>query len=229
MKMPDYKRIYNNQAVMYDELVAYEDYEGNILPTLMAIRPLTDLDVIELGAGTGRLTRLLAPHVRTIMACDNAPHMLGVAQTKLVAHSNWWPIAADNRGLPFAGDSADVVVSGWSLGHFTGWYPQTWQTEIKYSLDEMKRILRPGGVIIILETLGTGFTTPTPPTTTLAAYYNWLETVHSFKHRWIRTDYRFPSLGEAHRLVEFFFGHDLVEATHTPIVPECSGVWWYTL
>ena len=55
--MPDYQAIYQNQAAQYELMVSREDYQGNLLPALNAIRPLAGLDVVELGAGTGRLTR----------------------------------------------------------------------------------------------------------------------------------------------------------------------------
>ena len=54
-----FQDIYANQADSYEAMVAREDYEGNILKTLQGIRPLEGLDVIEFGAGTGRLTLLL--------------------------------------------------------------------------------------------------------------------------------------------------------------------------
>jgi len=34
------------------------------------------LDVVEFGAGTGRITRLLAPEVQSIRAFDASEHML---------------------------------------------------------------------------------------------------------------------------------------------------------
>ena len=73
--MPDYKQIYQTQAEQYEYLVAHEDYEGNILRALLAIRPLANTTILELGAGTGRLTRLLAPLARQIIALRAAPDL----------------------------------------------------------------------------------------------------------------------------------------------------------
>ena len=50
------KEIYASRARDYERLVAREDYQGNILKALQDIRALAGLDVVELGAGTGRLT-----------------------------------------------------------------------------------------------------------------------------------------------------------------------------
>ena len=233
--MTDFKQIYATQAAEYEQLVAREDYEGNLLPVLWGIRPFIHQTIVELGAGTGRLTRLLAPHAYRITALDISPHMLGVAHKQLDLAGLVRSVslaAADNRHLPIAAETADLAIVGWSLGHFTGWYPNDWRVQIEQSLDEMRRILRPGGVIIILETLGTGRETPQPPTPALAAYYNWLENEHDFNHTWIRTDYRFASVDEAEASTRFFFGDDLADHIHRDnltILPECTGIWWRTV
>ena len=234
--MIDFKQIYATQAAKYEQMVAREDYQGHILPALLGIRPFTNqTSVIELGAGTGRLTKLLARHIGHITAMDISPHMLGVARKKLDPSGVPKPegtialVAADNRRLPIADQSADVALVGWSLGHFVGWYPADWQDQIGRALAEMQRVLRPGGTIIILETLGTGHETPQPPHEGLAAYYDWLENEYGFESAWIRTDYRFASVKEADGLTRFFFGDalaDRIRCEKLTILPECTGIWW---
>ena len=61
----DLKEIYASRAPEYERLVSREDFAGNILKAVQEIRVLAGLDVVELGAGTGRLTCLLAPFVRS--------------------------------------------------------------------------------------------------------------------------------------------------------------------
>jgi ubiquinone/menaquinone biosynthesis C-methylase UbiE len=229
-----FQRIYARHADQYEALVAREDYQGNILKALQKIRPLDDLDVVEFGAGTGRLTCLLAPQVKRIRAFDASQHMLDVAAAKLnqMAVGNWQVAVGDNRALPVDDHSADIAIEGWSFGHFCGWYPKTWRDEIGQALAEMARILRPGGTAIILETLGTGRTTPQPPTEELGAFYGWLGRDHNFSSTWIRTDYRFESLAEAEQLARFFFGDELaaqVVVNNWVILPECTGLWWKTM
>jgi hypothetical protein len=92
----------------------------------------------------------------------------------------------------------------------------------------MARIVRPGGTIILLETLGTNRQTPRPPTPELATFFDWLENAHGFRRTWIRTDYRFASLQEAVELTRFFFGDEMaddIQARGSPVVPECTGIW----
>jgi hypothetical protein len=50
-------------------------------------------------------------------------------------------------------------------------------------------------------------------------------------YQWIRTDYEFASVEEAVTLTRFFFGDELalqVQTANSPIVPECTGLWWVT-
>jgi ubiquinone/menaquinone biosynthesis C-methylase UbiE len=232
--VPDHFRtIYASKAALYDAMVSREDHEGNIFKSLSAILPESNIDIVELGAGTGRLTRLLLPMAKSIHACDASQHMLEVARSALeVLGDNWTLHIADNRRLPVTDGTADLAIAGWSLGHSCGWYPETWREEIDQAIAEMRRVLRPGGVMVILETLGTGQDQPAPPTPALAQYYQHLETIHGFSSTWIRTDYRFASVEEADRLTRFFFGDalaDRIQEEQLIIVPECTGIWWHRL
>jgi ubiquinone/menaquinone biosynthesis C-methylase UbiE len=231
--MPDFQTIYAQHADQYEQLVEREDYEGNIIRALSEIRPLAGLDVVELGAGTGRLTMLLAPLARSIRIFDASQHMLDVAAEKLARSGlhSWELAVADSRALPVGDANADLTIAGWTFGHMTDWYPETWRDEIGKALGEMRRALRPGGTAIVLETLGTGRETPKPPVERLATYYAMLEQEYGFAATWIRTDYRFASASEAEELTGFFFGVAMpasVTEEGYAIVPECTGIWWLT-
>jgi ubiquinone/menaquinone biosynthesis C-methylase UbiE len=231
--MPSFEEIYASHADAYDALIEREDYQENLLPALAAIAPLNGTRVVEFGAGSGRLTRLLAPLARQIQAYDASAHMLSVAEAHLkrMGVTNWALGVADNKCLPVDDDGADVAIAGWSFGHSVGWFPERWREEIGAAVDEMARVLRPGGTAIILETMTTGSETPAPPTEGLAAYYAWLEHERGFQSRTIRTDYQFESLDEADRLTRFFFGDELAERVRREnwvILPENTGLWWRT-
>jgi ubiquinone/menaquinone biosynthesis C-methylase UbiE len=232
--MPDHREIYRKQASEYEFLVSREDHQKNLPRALGQIRPFDGLDVVELGAGTGRLTCMMAPFARTILVSDISGHMLEVATAKLeeTGLQNWTVTVADNRALPVANRVADLSVAGWSLGYLTDWYGESWRKEIGQALAEMKRVLRPGGTAVLLETLGTGSEKPCPPTEALATYYAWLEREHGFSSTWIRTDYRFASLSEAQEATRFFFGDELADRIGREkwvILPECTGLWWLTV
>lgn len=224
----DFETIYKTEAAQYDLLVSREDYRGNILKALREIRPLANLEVVELGAGTGRLTRLLAPLVNRIVVMDISLHMLNMARSRQ-KDGRCYYAAAENGRLPAAENSADLAIAGWSIGHQTGWHPDDWPHRVDRVVEEMKRVVRPNGALIILETLGTGREDPQPPTPALADYYARLETRHGFRRKWIRTDYRFHSTAEAETLTRFFFGPELADRIardKITLLPECTGIWF---
>lgn len=228
--MTDFHAIYRDRADDYDLLVSREDHAGNILRAIERAAPLAGRDVVEFGAGTGRLTRLLAPRVRSIRAFDASPAMLAVAERRMPAAvaRNWSFAQGRNEAMPCEDASADMVVAGWTFGHLTGWHPQDWRERIDQVVGEMRRICRAGGIAIVIETLGTGRETPQAPTAALAEYYAMLEEERGFVREAIRTDYRFASVEEGERLVRFFFGNDLADRMATErltVLPECTGVW----
>jgi ubiquinone/menaquinone biosynthesis C-methylase UbiE len=227
--MPEHREIYAKHADQYELLVSREDYESNISRALGKITSFEAKDVVELGTGTGRLARLLAPAAKSIHAMDASPKMLQVAAEKLSkgGFQNWNVVAADHRNLPLADHSADIVISGWSIVYLVVWYESTWMSELAKGLAEMKRILRPGSNIIILETLGTGHTSPHPPDN-LLDYFAFLEQ-EGFSSSWIRTDYRFESRQEAEEIVSGFYGDEMVDGlveNESVTLPECTGIWW---
>lgn len=230
--MTDFEQIYQTQAEQYDQLIIREDYQENLLPAINQIRPVANLDVVESGAGTGRLTTLLAPHVKTIRAFDASAHMLAVAEKKLaaIAPKNWSLGVAKHHNLPIDDDSADLFIAGWTICYAADLDSAHWQADIAAVITEIKRVLRPGGTAIIIETQGTGFETPTPPEP-LRAYFRYLETDVGFAFSWIRTDYHFSSLAEAEQLTRFFFGDALADEVlekQWQILPECTGIWSQT-
>jgi len=240
--MPTEKEVYANHAVEYEALVSREDYQGNILKAIEEMILLDGLDVLDLGAGTGRLACLLAPSVRTMLAFDLSPHMLGIARDKMLAVSsrrftrdastrsarrNWLAAASDHRFLPLTARAADLIVSGWSVSYVTVWSPLRWREEADDWLAEARRVLRPGGFIILFESLGTGNESP-QRLAHLENFYGWLDEA-GFKNNWIRTDYRFESPEVASEAAGFFFGDEMkarIKREQMTILPECTGVWW---
>jgi ubiquinone/menaquinone biosynthesis C-methylase UbiE len=223
------RKIYQSEGDRYEALISREDHQGNIPHAIDEIINVNGLDVLDLGAGTGRLTLLLAPRVKSIRAFDVSAAMLRVCRERLVASglSNWQVDVADHRQLPVPDHSADLVVSGWSVSYLAVWNQKNGSAELDKWLMEMKRVLRQNGMIILLESLGTGNEEPIR-LEHVESTYQWLD-AHGFENKWIRTDYKFESLEEAIDLSRFFFGDELgdkVEQNQWVILPECTGLWW---
>lgn len=231
--MPNHDEVYRNEAERYERLISREDEEGNLLKTLLRIFPFAGADLVDTGAGTGRLACLLAPYVRSVALFDNSEAMLEVAAEKLrqAGYKHWRTQAADHRELPLADASADVLTAGWSVCYIASANHAEWRESLARAMAEFKRVLRPGGTIILIETLGTGYETPNPPSF-LHPYYRELTERCSFAHTWIRTDYRFADEEEAAELTGFFFGDELANRmrdNRLTLLSECTGVWWKRL
>ena len=223
------RKIYQSEGDRYEALVSREDYQGNILRAIDEIITVDGLDVLDLGAGTGRLALLLAARVKSLWAFDASAEMLRVCRERLIASglSNWQVDVADHRRLPVPDHSVDLIISGWSVAYLVVWNPDTWRAELEKWMSEMKRVLKPNGQIILFESLGTGNETPIQ-LEHLQNYYPWLDEA-GFQNKWIRTDYQFESVEEAADLAGFFFGSEManrIREERLVILPECTGVWW---
>ena len=229
MDNSEYLDIYQKQAEQYERLVVREDYEGNILPALEEICDLNGRVVVDMGTGTGRLMRLLAPCAAAVYGFDNSSGMLAVGKREMqrAAGDNWALTLADHRDMPVGPASCDLILSGWSLAYLALDQGPEWRDGLRRVFGRLRETVRAGGSIVILETMGTGYTEPNPPSFMLD-YYAFLSEV-GLQSKWIRTDYRFESLEEAVALTRFFFGSELadqVEKEGSRIVPECTGIWW---
>jgi ubiquinone/menaquinone biosynthesis C-methylase UbiE len=224
----DARTIYTSHAVEYDELVRAEDADGQLLPALLGITPLQGQRVVEVGAGTGRVTALLLAAEAVVCATEREPAMLGLARQRLSGSGNVKFMLADARQLPLPDGAADIGIAAWVFGHFRSWVPDAWREQIGAGLDELGRVVKRGGHLIVIETLGTNRTEPAPPEAELGEYYAWLEQVRGFKRQAIRTDYAFASVEEATKVMGFFFGEAMAAAVReqgSGRVPECTGLW----
>lgn len=93
--------------------------------------------VVDIGCGSGAMSRELSRDDRVVIGVDLSEHELARAQTR--SAGPW--VLADARQLPFADSSVDAVVS--TLGLAVIHPLRTW-------LDEVHRVLKPGGVLAAL-------------------------------------------------------------------------------
>ncbi|SDD79238.1 Methyltransferase domain-containing protein [Paenibacillus sp. UNCCL117] len=226
--MPNHTYIYENQAALYELMVSKQPLLSDVIAR---IAPYSGRYILDLGAGSGRLTAELANKAASVTATDLSPAMLDVLRERLARLDARTPVltyAADHRQLPLADQSFDLVVSGWSICYLTQSHLPEWSDNLAAVMNEIDRVLKPGGSMIILETMGTGYTEPHPPEF-LKPYYQALEQEYGFRHDWLRLDYTFDSVEQAAELTRFFFGDELgdtVKRNNWSVVPECAGIWW---
>lgn len=218
--------VYQKQAEEYDALVSREDYNGNLLPALKEIVDFKEMNIVEFGAETGRLTSFTAPICNSIQAFDISPHMVAYAHQKLKKRglNNVQFTVADNRKIPLEDNCADIILAGWTIGYFS--FEEDYKDKIDQCMKEMERLLKKNGTIIIIETLGTGNEEPVEYDN-LRIFFEYIEEI-GFRRKWVRTDYKFDSVEEAASLFKIFFGKDSAEEirkNNSIIIPECTGIW----
>ena len=114
-----------------------------------------DHHVLDLAAGTGDLSRLIAPKVTAlgkITLCDINFEMLSQGKNRLLdsgLFQNIQIIQGNAEYLPFPSNTFDRIIMGFGLRNVT---------HKELALKEISRVLKPGGRFVILE-----FSHPTCP------------------------------------------------------------------
>ncbi len=109
-----------------------------------AARP-QDALVLDVGAGTGDLTlELLRQGARRVVALDLTPAMLTAGRAKALAAgataAHW--LMGDALRVPFRDATFDAVTNAFVLRNLA---------DLQSGLDEMSRVLRPGGRLVCLD------------------------------------------------------------------------------
>lgn len=122
-----------------DELIPYLDREV-FDPLLKQADPET---LLEIGPGGGRVTGVLLPKCRHLIAADISSQMIRNLRWRFRASSSLSYVLLDGQGLTgVQDDSVDAVVSYDVFVHLTHW-------DIFNYLREIRRVLRDGGVAIL--------------------------------------------------------------------------------
>lgn len=93
--------------------------------------------ILEIGCGNGWNMSRFAQYGHPVMGLDTVPERVGLARTHGPA------LLADGLKLPFAGESLDMIYIQHVLHHIG---------DIDRALAEVRRCLRPGGILFLIET-----------------------------------------------------------------------------
>lgn len=135
------QEVFGERAAMYTTSEVHRD--PDVLGRLVRMAGAEpDRRALDIGTGTGHTAFALAPYVREVIAVDLTPEMLAEAEALRAARNigNVRFEQADAHALPFADGVFDIVVCRRAAHHFTN---------IRLALSEMRRVLAPGGRLII--------------------------------------------------------------------------------
>ena len=227
--MPGMMEIYQKHSAEYDELVGCEDYEGNLPGFLNTELDFDGKTVVEFGCGTGRVTALIAERSSRLYCYDRSAHMLEAASENLSRWADKIDFGiCDNSDIARLDVMADIVIQGWSFGHLVSDAACSPLPVIDKLVEDCRKLLNPGGHLVLIETLGTNTEEPGPVNENHRLYFRRLEDEYGFVRNVLRTDYRFESAAEARRIMGFFFGDEMGRALDFEEgckVREYTGVW----
>jgi len=125
-------RSFDRAAEEYER--ARPEYPSAVLDRL----PLgPDAEVLDLGAGTGKLTRLLTQRYRHVTAVEPLDGMRAILERVVPAATS---VAGSAEAIPLPDASVDAVFAGQAFHWFAN----------DEAIAEIARVLRPGGVLALI-------------------------------------------------------------------------------
>ncbi len=134
VKILDSKEGYSLTADYYDKKSAYWDsFEKD--KVLLLFGNLMGKKILDVGAGTGRLSSKLAEQGAEVTALDVSEEMLNKIKNKKVKK-----VIGDAEDLPFDEGIFDIVITTFLIVHLR---------DLKRFFDEVYRVLKPGGLFLL--------------------------------------------------------------------------------
>jgi ubiquinone/menaquinone biosynthesis C-methylase UbiE len=124
--------IYNDAAAIFDEV----SHPYSVSRRREALAAWASGDCLEVGAGTGEISRALLERGLRVTATDISPNMVARIQNKMHIEA----LVCDAETLPFADASFDTVVAAEVIYYLD--HPEVF-------LREAFRVLRPGGRLVL--------------------------------------------------------------------------------
>lgn len=145
-----------------------------------------DDKVLDVAAGTGHLSREVAPRVKEVWAIDATPAMIeqGISEAQKGNIFNIHYIQGLAEELPFADKSFDIVMSRLAFHHFV---------DPLGPFKEMVRVCKENGYIVIMDLLS-------PKEPELREIYNELERLRDLSHTYALTAREFADIIQASAL-----------------------------
>lgn len=127
---------FDRAALTYDQWITIQKNIGDNLLERVQWLGIQPENILEVGTGTGRLTRALSKQYKdaNLYAVDISSKMLTQAAT--MSNQNF--ICADAAQLPIADNSIDILVSNLML---------QWCEDINSVIQEFARVLKPDGAL----------------------------------------------------------------------------------
>jgi demethylmenaquinone methyltransferase / 2-methoxy-6-polyprenyl-1,4-benzoquinol methylase len=144
-KAPYVRRLFHTIADRYDLITGLLSFGRDRrwkeeLVTLAGVQPGTR--ALDLAAGTGDIAFALADRGARVAALDITHRMLQIASGKREPSAPVTFVTGDMMSLPFPDATFDLVTTGYGIRNVPA---------IEPAIDEIRRVLRPGGLLLSLD------------------------------------------------------------------------------
>lgn len=139
------RRLFATIADRYDLITVFLSYGRDRAWKQRLVRMAdarAGMQVLDLATGTGDIAYLLHDADTRVIGLDVTARMIELARAKRPGTSRPAFIVADMAALPFAGSRFDVVTTGYGLRNVP---------DLAAALDEIARVLKPGGQLLSLD------------------------------------------------------------------------------
>ena len=128
--------IYAVDPSIYDEQ-PFLNWDSN---ELLSLAVFTGKTVIDVGAGTGKLTLAVAEKAETVFAVEPVTNLRNYLKKKAQAGNlkNVYPVDGLITGIPFPHQFADITMAGHVFGEY-----------LEREYEELRRVTKRGGMIIL--------------------------------------------------------------------------------
>jgi ubiquinone/menaquinone biosynthesis C-methylase UbiE len=164
------------------------DRDNKVIKYLNELLP--DGIILDVGAGNGYTAEKLTHDNRNVIAMEPDEKMIDL--TKNLIWSN-----GVAQSIPFHSNTFDAMYSTWAF-FFDG------ITDIDEGLNEIERVVKDGGSIIIVDNYGEDEFCSFSPHDISSKVSDWVK--RGFDYHIINTEFIFDSVEEAKKLLTFYFG-----------------------
>ena len=196
-------RAYYENNDYYEIFSIAEDGEGKVDNYLKGLA--VGKIVLDAGCGTGKFLPSLEKYADKYIGIDLSSEQLNKAKSKSQKDNSIF-IKSNLADITLEDNSVDLIISTWVLGTIID------LDERSKCLDELKRVLKPGGQIILVENdLNSEFEEirNRDKDSRTKNYNNWILSNNFVVDKRINTYFSFNSVSEAKKCFEIIYGEEI--------------------